>query len=176
MEKSRYEVEMNRVKGWEIQASAWCGKGIALNALGRYEEAISSFDRAIEIEPYFPEAWHHRGDALVLLLEWHKQGNTPLLLEHLELSKEASASYEWRSKLKPDSYQCWYRDEDVLSGFREYEEAIASFDRAIESKAERSQAWYGRGVALSALGRYEEAVASFDRAIEIEKLPNSPNQ
>jgi predicted RNA polymerase sigma factor len=50
MEKSRDEVEMERVKGWEIQASVWCGRGIALNALGRNEQAVASFDRAIEIE------------------------------------------------------------------------------------------------------------------------------
>ena len=52
MEKSRYEVEMERVKGWETQVSAWCGRGIALNALGQYEQAIASFDRAIEIDKY----------------------------------------------------------------------------------------------------------------------------
>ncbi|MFH7028678.1 MAG: tetratricopeptide repeat protein [Heteroscytonema crispum UTEX LB 1556] len=45
----------------------WRGRGIALDKLQRYEEAIASFDKAIEIKPDFHEAWN----------------NPPIVLENL---------------------------------------------------------------------------------------------
>jgi tetratricopeptide (TPR) repeat protein len=36
---------------------AWNGRGIALDNLGRYEEAIASWDRALEIKPDDHEAF-----------------------------------------------------------------------------------------------------------------------
>ncbi len=39
-------------------------RGIALGNLGRLEEAIASYDRALEIKPDDHEAWNNRGIAL----------------------------------------------------------------------------------------------------------------
>ncbi|BDA65900.1 hypothetical protein CAL7716_000660 [Calothrix sp. PCC 7716] len=35
-----------------------------LGQLGRFEEAIASYDKAVEIKPDFYEAWNNRGNAL----------------------------------------------------------------------------------------------------------------
>jgi tetratricopeptide (TPR) repeat protein len=40
-------------------ASAWYKKGAVLNALGRSEEAITSFEEAIRIKPDFASAWYN---------------------------------------------------------------------------------------------------------------------
>ena len=45
-------------------AEAWYLQGTVLSQLGRHEEAIASYDRALEIKPDFQEAWDARGDAL----------------------------------------------------------------------------------------------------------------
>lgn len=42
---------------------AWYRKGIALEDLGRYEEAIKAHDKAIEIDPYHSNTWK-KGNAL----------------------------------------------------------------------------------------------------------------
>jgi Flp pilus assembly protein TadD len=39
-------------------------RGVALDNLGQYEEAIASFDKAIEIKPDNDSAWLNRGVAL----------------------------------------------------------------------------------------------------------------
>jgi tetratricopeptide (TPR) repeat protein len=43
---------------------AWNNKGVALEALGRHEEAIRCFQKAIEIEPSYATAWKNKGMAL----------------------------------------------------------------------------------------------------------------
>ena len=43
---------------------AWTGKGMALNALNKSDEAIKAYDKAIEIDPQKSEAWNNKGVAL----------------------------------------------------------------------------------------------------------------
>ena len=39
-------------------------KGTALYYLGKYEEAIATYDKAIEIDPQYADAWNNKGSAL----------------------------------------------------------------------------------------------------------------
>ena len=51
-------------KSGEHDADAWYFKGFALNSLGKYDEAIKMFDKAIKIDPRDAAAWHNKGSAL----------------------------------------------------------------------------------------------------------------
>jgi Flp pilus assembly protein TadD len=42
----------------------WFNKGIALEDLGKYDEAIQAFDKALELDPQNAEAWSEKGYAL----------------------------------------------------------------------------------------------------------------
>ena len=44
--------------------NTWNEQGIKLCYLGKFEEAIASYDRALEIKPDKHEAWYNRGIAL----------------------------------------------------------------------------------------------------------------
>lgn len=44
--------------------SAWFNRGVILNGLRQYIEALSSYDRALEIQPDNAETWFNRGVAL----------------------------------------------------------------------------------------------------------------
>ena len=46
---------------------AWYNKGVALNDLGKYDEAIKAYDRAIELNPEDSDAWCNKGVALYYL-------------------------------------------------------------------------------------------------------------
>ena len=50
--------------------SAWAHKGFSLRELGRYEEAIENFDKALEIDP---ETGHILGDAQLLAVRFPVQ-------------------------------------------------------------------------------------------------------
>jgi tetratricopeptide (TPR) repeat protein len=46
---------------------AWNNRGIALDDLGRIEEAITSYDQALKFKPDYYEAWGNRAIALLKL-------------------------------------------------------------------------------------------------------------
>jgi CHAT domain-containing protein/Flp pilus assembly protein TadD len=130
---------------------AWFDRGNELFELGRYEEAIASYDRAIKINPDYHEAWANRG----------------ITLYSLGRDEDAIASYDQAVEIKPDKHDAWYNRGIALVNLERYAEAIASYDRAVEIKSDEHQAWSNRGIVLRKLGRYAEAIASYDRAIEI---------
>jgi tetratricopeptide (TPR) repeat protein len=45
-------------------AREWFDKGNALCGQGKYDEAISAYDKAIEINPQYVDAWNNKGLAL----------------------------------------------------------------------------------------------------------------
>jgi tetratricopeptide (TPR) repeat protein len=127
-------------------------EGLMSHINGRYEEAIATFDRAIELKSDYHEVWYHRGDSLA----------------NLGRHEEAITSYDRAIELKSDYHESWYSRGNSQSILGRDEEAITSYDRAIEFKLDRDESWYRRGILLSKLGKYEEAIVSYDRAIELD--------
>ena len=154
--------------------------------IGRYTEALASYDQAIEIKPDYDFAWYNRGNALSKLGRldeaiasynkaivikpdfdeaWYHRG---LALRSLGRTKEAIASYDKALEIKPDKDAAWHNRGLALRNLGRYEEAIASYDKALEIKPDKDAAWFGRGLALRKLGRLDEAIASYDKALEIK--------
>ncbi|MFQ5862912.1 MAG: tetratricopeptide repeat protein, partial [Candidatus Brocadiales bacterium] len=42
-------------------ATEWLNKGVALGQLGRDQEAIKCYDKALEIDPKYAKAWYNKG-------------------------------------------------------------------------------------------------------------------
>ncbi|TRU37545.1 MAG: tetratricopeptide repeat protein [Microcystis aeruginosa Ma_MB_F_20061100_S20] len=136
-----------------VQASQLLHKKGLIHAMGKeYEQAIASYDRALEFKPDYHEAWFIRGVAL----------------NNLRRFEEAIASCDRTLEFKPDYHEAWFIRGVVLNNLGRYEEAIASYARALEIKPDKHEAWNNRGFALGNLGRFEEAIASYDRALEIK--------
>jgi tetratricopeptide (TPR) repeat protein len=108
--------------------------GLNLNRQARYEEAISSFDQALEIKPDYYLSWHNRGIALYNLRKY----------------EEATSSFDQALKIKPDYYLSWYNRGIALYNLRKYEEAISSYDQALEIKPDYDRAHDEREIACSA--------------------------
>ncbi|MFN5971800.1 MAG: tetratricopeptide repeat protein, partial [Microcystis sp.] len=121
-----------------VQASElWHKKGV-IHAMGKeHEQAIASFDRALEIKPDYHQAWYNRGVAL------HKLGRFA----------EEIASFDRALEIKPDLHEAWYNRGIALGNLGRFEQAIASWDRALEIKPDYHEAWNNRGIALKNLGR-----------------------
>jgi tetratricopeptide (TPR) repeat protein len=84
--------------------------------LGRYEEAVASYDQALKFKPDKDSAWYNRGNAL---------GN-------LGRYEEAVASFDQALKIKPDDDSAWNNRGNALGNLGRYEEAVASFDQALK--------------------------------------------
>ena len=42
----------------------WYNRGVALTQLEKYDDAISSYDKAIEISPGYGDAWYNKAELL----------------------------------------------------------------------------------------------------------------
>ncbi|EKQ68527.1 tetratricopeptide repeat protein,FHA domain protein [Leptolyngbyaceae cyanobacterium JSC-12] len=143
----------------ELQANChevWYERGLALERLGDYIEAIASYDRALSLHPTEDaacEIWHDRGNAFQYGLGDYSQAIT---------------CYERALKYCPNHGAIWQnRGNALLYGLSLPEEALLCYDRAIAINPQNNLAWRNRGNSLAELRRYDEAIASYDQALVI---------
>jgi tetratricopeptide (TPR) repeat protein len=177
---------------------AWVQHGNALTGLGRHEEALGAYNRAIALRDNSSDAWSNRSVALWYLgrfqeaqqsneraialnvnssFAWYNQGRVLTTLGQLE---EALAAYS--RALRGDAASLgnhpllsdiWINHSAILFRLQRYEEAIASAENAIAITPQSSEAWYNKALAQMAANRYPEAIMSFDRAIALN--PENPD-
>ena len=159
--------------------------GLALERLGRQDEALARFERATVLSPGLAEAHHNRGvlqaaagapeEALRSLdraLELQPRqaalhANRGNVLADLGRTAEALASYDLALALERHNASV-LRSRGNLLLREQPEKALASFDAALELEPEDFTAHAQRGVALTLLERPAEALVSFDRALALE--------
>jgi tetratricopeptide (TPR) repeat protein len=132
-------------------AIAWYNRGNALQDLGRFDEAVISYDQAIALKPGLAEAYNNRGNAL----------------QNLKRLDEAVASYDRAAMLKPDYIEAYYNRGTALQSLMRFEAALASYDKAIAHKPDHAEAHNNRGAPLRELRRLDEAITSYDKAIAL---------
>ena len=129
-----------------------CNLGKALQGLERNDEALSSYDEALHVNPDSAEIHNLRGTVLKELMRY----------------EDAISSYDRAIALKPDYAEAYYNRGNALGGLGRFEGALAAYDRAIELKPDYAEAYYKRGLALQHLRRYEDALACYDRAVDLK--------
>ena len=128
-------------------------EGVQAYEAGRFEAAITCWDRAIQLKPDYYQAWGNRG----------------LGLKNLKRYEEAIASYSKAVELKPDFHKAWYNKGLALDELGRHGEAIAAYDRVIEVRPDFPKAWFSRGHSLEQVGEWVGAIAAYDRAIELKR-------
>ncbi len=139
-----------------LNYKTWLSTGLDLYEQNRYEDALASYDRAIEVQPEHWEVWCRRGNVL------HDLGRY----------KDALASLDRSIEIQSNNFIAWFGRGLELNSLERYEEAIASYDRVIKINPKYHGIWVNRGVNLFKVGRYKEAIASYDRAIKIDPKDN----
>lgn len=132
-------------------AEDWVERGDHLSNLGRYSEALSFYDQALEMEPELFDAWDGKGDALMMTGSYDK----------------ALKCYERALVIDPDSAESWYHKGNTLQMLLRFDEALGCYNEALRIDPEFAEAWNKKGMILNRLGRYQEALASFDEALKI---------
>ncbi len=69
----------------------WTNRGNQLYRTGRFQEALSALNQAVQLKPDFYPAWYERGNVLFALKRPY----------------EALSSYDRVIQLKPDFYDVW---------------------------------------------------------------------
>lgn len=158
----------------ESTAEGWYKKGIESINSGSSEEAVKAYDKALEINPDYADAWNGKASAIGF------QGKHQ---EAIKAFDNAIESYDKIIKVNPNDSDAWYGKGIALdyravemgsinSSMQERntyrEEAIKAFDKAIEVNPQYAMAWKLKGAVLHLLGRYEEAAEAFNKALEID--------
>lgn len=158
--------------------------GVALQALGQFDQALASYRRALALSPADSAALRQLGRVLVSLGRYaeaaHCQG---LLLDihpdcaeaHLDrgnifklLGKpgRAMGCYRRAIELKPEFAEAHYNLGVVLHEAGRHHEAADCFRRALAASPDYAQAHLNLGNALKRLGQLEEAAASYRAALQ----------
>lgn len=167
-------------------ASDWFRRGVDLRSAGRYVDALSAFEKAIELAPSSPAPWNAKGAVLTddlgravdglaafdraieldrgFSLAWN--GRAVALGQIGRLTDSLIAS-EKAIELDPDDSVAWNTKGHQLLEGGHSAEALRAFDKAIELNPKFARAWTGRGTALTNLERDAQALKAFERATEL---------
>ena len=133
-------------------AEALSNYGNVLQALGRLDEALESYDKALAIEPKLINALYNRG----------------VTLSNMKRMADALASYDKALEIAPDDADIWMNRVPALIDLNRLEEALAAAEKLLAMAPHYAEAWNNRGIALQALERFGEALASYEKALAIK--------
>jgi len=132
--------------------SKWEVKGDELFCVGKYEEAIKCFDKAIQLEPDNASPWTAKAATQ------HRIGK----------HEEAINSADKAIKLDSSHIEGWNNKGGILLSLERYPEAITCFDEGLKIEPDDANLLNSKGGALCYIGKYEEAITCFDKAIQLE--------
>jgi tetratricopeptide (TPR) repeat protein len=132
-------------------ADDYVEQGKALYIEGRYEEAIASHDKAIQIDSDNARAWFSKGAALTKLQQY----------------EEAIACYNQALLIKPEFLEARFGKGTALAKLQQYEEAIAAYDQVTLIKPDFYLAWFGKARCHALQGNTELALDNLEKAINL---------
>ncbi len=126
--------------------------GNALVKMGKVDEAIVHYRKALQIRPDYAEAHINLGAALV----------------KKDRVGEAIVHYQKALQIEPDNEEASYNLGNVLLKKGEVDEAIAHYQQALQIKPDFAEAHNNLGKALLQKGNAGEAITHFQKTLQIE--------
>ena len=172
----------------EPKANYFTTLGTILLNLGRQEDAVKAFEKAVQIRPNDAGLWSNLGLALIEAgrgseavvrfqraieidpRQWDAAFKAGVLLHQQNRLEEALVYLERCNELRPGESTTLHMRALVLHGLKRFEEAAIDNRRAHELDPNNPQISNSLGYDLTQLGRHEEALRWFDLALGI--LPN----
>nr|WAI02711.1 MAG: tetratricopeptide repeat protein [Candidatus Methanoperedens sp.] len=151
----------------------------------KFHDAITCFDKALEINPKLEIACNNKGLAFTDLgkyneaitcfdkaLEinpkmdaaWINKGNA---MHNLGKYNEAIACYDKALETNPKMDDAWINKGNAMHNLGKYTEALTCFNKALEINPKQQRAWHKKGLALGKSGKYNEAITCFNKSLEI---------
>jgi tetratricopeptide (TPR) repeat protein len=132
-------------------ADAHARQGHRMQGLGRWDEALAAYDRALASRP----AW--------VAIQVHRA----MVLERLARPQEALLGYDAAVSLRADDWQIRVLRANLRVRLGHLVAALADFDRALVLRPDFAEGHSNRGNTLVELGLLVEALAAHDRAVAL---------
>jgi protein O-mannosyl-transferase len=130
---------------------AYNNLGLLLASRGRTDEAMTYYQKALEIDPNDGDVHHNLG----------------LLLPFMGRTDEAMAHYQKALELNPKNAGAQNNLGILLAEMGRTDEAMAHFLKALEINPDFAKAHNNLGLQLEAIGRSDEAMAHYRKALEL---------
>jgi tetratricopeptide (TPR) repeat protein len=147
-----FSVAFNLLASVEQCADSDYNLGVALERLGKVQEAIDHYEQALRLKPDFAGAHHNLGSALF------QAGKVP----------EAIGHYEQAVRIKPDYAEAHNNLGVALMRQGRLQEAISHWEQALHLKPDYADAHSSLGNALFQAGRVPEAIGHYEQALRIQ--------
>ena len=166
--------------------SSLIDKGISLQNLGFYVEAIECFDKALKIEPDNIQSLMYKSSSLGalnrqkeaikclnILINSHPELTDFLVLKGhfltmFDRNQEAIKCFNQVLKTEPDDVESLKGKGISLSALDRDEEAIEYFNKALKLEPDDVESLRSKGTSLNYLEKYKKAIKCFDKALKLE--------
>jgi len=126
--------------------------GITNKQLGKREEAIQAYTKAISLKPDYADAYFNMANALKDLVKLD----------------EAIEAYTKAISLKPDYAEAYNNMGIALKEQGKLEKAIEAYKKALSIKPDYAEAYNNMGGTLKDQGKLEKAIKAYNKALSIK--------
>jgi tetratricopeptide (TPR) repeat protein len=148
-----------------------------------YDEAIAYFDKAIEIYPYFVEAWFNKGASHQKKLEVREMLKAYQKVVEIgdpaddfvrhanDVIKEMKDQIRQDTNLTLDQYlkgMDKFNEAFAAMQSKEWEKALSSFQDVVRIDPKHTQSYGSIGICYAHLGQRDKALESLDKALELD--------
>ncbi len=143
-----------RIQVWNESGIVGCisnNLGTVYNREGHPDRAISCYNKAIELNPKYAEAFNNRG----------------YTYNALGRNQQAISDCNKAIELNPKHAGAFYNRGTVHGRLGQNQRAISDFNKAIELNPKFAMAFYNRGNAYSRLGQLQQAISDYNKTIEL---------
>jgi tetratricopeptide (TPR) repeat protein len=138
-------------KGQQRSSESYLDQGYYFASKGQYDQAISDYTKALEINPRYIEAYNNRG------LAYASKGQYD----------EAISDYNKALKINPRYIEAYNNRGNAYLNKGQYDDAISDYNKILKIESRYAVAYYNRGVAYNAKDQYDQAISDFGKALEI---------
>ena len=122
--------------------------GIALKQMGRLDDALRVFDKAVQLKPDDAELWKQFGGVLVAV----------------DRAADALVAFQRAMQLNPSHWEAAYQSGILLHQLQRFDEALLQFNACDRLRPAHAPTLQMRARAFRALKRYQECLADNTRA------------
>ena len=146
-------------------ATPYYGHGLSLNGLGKQEEALADFEKAISIDPKYAEALCERG--IVFIAKGSKDKGCMDLRKAKGLKNEKAKGLYDSNACSAMSYTFIVSGDNKMRG-KDYAGALTDYTSAIQLNADSIEPYLKRGECNVLLKKYDKAVTDYNKALKIK--------
>jgi tetratricopeptide (TPR) repeat protein len=135
-----------------LAAHIYNSRGALSASMGRLEQALANYNRAVELNPDSAEVYNNRGIAHRLMGQ----------------SNEALADYDRAIELNPNFAEAFNNRGTAYGALKQFDRAVSDYNHALELNPNFAQAYYNRGIMHDKSGLLKDAISDYDSAIALK--------